>query len=92
MTFNDLLGGKGSLNEQSEIADCVTGVRRSYTCYDIALDPKVASDMLFTSSSGSTRRYHIYIYIYIVYLFVCIYIYVYMYIAHIYIYTYIYSI
>ena len=41
----------------------VTCVRKSYTCYDIALDPKVAPDVPFKSSLRSTRRYHIYIYI-----------------------------
>ena len=58
MKFKDLLVGKGSLKEKLEMADGVTGVRKSYTCYDIALDPKVFPGMLFKSSLGSTRRYH----------------------------------
>ena len=52
MTFNDLLVGKGSLKEKLETADCVTGVRKSYTCYNIALESRL----------GSMRRYHIYTY------------------------------
>ena len=54
MKFNYELLGKDSLKEKLEIADCVTCVRKSYTCYDIALDPTVASDMLFKSRLTST--------------------------------------
>ena len=46
MKLNDLLVCKGRIKDKLEIPDCVTAVRKSYTYYDIALDPKDATDVL----------------------------------------------
>ena len=94
MKFNDLLAG---LKEKIEVADRVTGLRESYTCYDIALDPKGASDMLLLYLVKGPRAgiTCIYTYLYIhIYIYVCIYIYIYRYVyifIYIYIHVYMYA-
>ena len=40
MESNDSLIGKGSLKQKSQLVDTVTGVRKSYTCYEMGSTKK----------------------------------------------------
>ena len=53
MKSNDLLVGKGILKQKYKIADSVTGVRKSYTCYETGCTMK-CNDL--SVGKGSLKR------------------------------------
>ena len=54
MKSNDLLVGKGDLKQKFKIADCVTGVRKSYICYEMGWAMK-SYDLLIGKGSFKNK-------------------------------------